>query len=170
MVEFYDLCAIFRKTIPIICDKVEQKLNPDFGRIGIISVIDVRRTSAGYSFQMSEQEGVAFERMSLSAFDDWLPSDGHGDESSRLGSENLTITFVDLAMLSILDSVPMTGYVLRKTLLSSIRVEDQLRFTLSATESARKVRDNKILQQYGSTRRPQIRDKIRAYFVRQKNL
>jgi DNA-binding PadR family transcriptional regulator len=67
---------------------------------------------------MSEQEGEAFERKSFSGFDDWLPSDGPGDESNRPGSENLTITFVDLAMLSILDSFPMTGYVLRRTLLA----------------------------------------------------
>jgi hypothetical protein len=35
--KFEDLCAIFGKKKPIIRDKVEQKLNPDFGRIGIIS-------------------------------------------------------------------------------------------------------------------------------------
>ncbi len=67
---------------------------------------------------MSEQEAQASGRKSFLGFNDWLEPDGPVDEPRSASSEEPVITFVELAMLSILDSTPMTGYVLRKTLLT----------------------------------------------------
>jgi len=67
---------------------------------------------------MSEQEARAYEGKSFSRFNGWLESYELLDEPNEAASEDLTMTLVDLAMLSLLESVPMTGYALRKMLVS----------------------------------------------------
>jgi DNA-binding PadR family transcriptional regulator len=67
---------------------------------------------------MSEQETRTYESKSSSRFNGWLESYGSLDEPKKAIREDLTMTLVDLAMLSLLDSVPMTGYALRKMLVS----------------------------------------------------
>jgi len=64
---------------------------------------------------MPELKTRAYERKSFSGSNSWLESFRSLDEKSP---EDLTMTFVDLVILSLLESFPMTGYALRKMLVS----------------------------------------------------
>ena|SRR5579862_1397655 len=65
---------------------------------------------------MSEQE--AYERKL--GFGSSLESDGRAAEEPP---STETMSFVDLAMLSLLESVPMTGYALRKVMFTQFRLK-----------------------------------------------
>jgi DNA-binding PadR family transcriptional regulator len=67
---------------------------------------------------MPERDARAYQKNASSGVNSWLESYGSLDDADDKTPDDLTMTFVDLVMLSLLDSFPMTGYALRKLLVS----------------------------------------------------